>query len=231
MCTLCGLDFISKIKPTHVISQCWQQIHYSSIINSWIYCNSRSLAPLQLNHVTSDGGQPHEIEKGIAKKLPHMHPYTVAYHRVTCTFPWNFHYDHLWMLKTSWLLGKDYWKPEPSPESSQQGGFTFVRGTSRLCGGGWHSNLTKIPLIHSVSYFNLRGLEAFWRGLNPPKPPPWRQDCWKQLAWISANKSWSIFKQGKQYRIMQFLLAFCIQLFILRTSMQNPASPHVQTNS
>jgi len=32
--------------------------------------------------------------------------------------------------------------------------------------------LTKIPLIYSVSYFNLGGLGALFEGLNPPKSPP-----------------------------------------------------------
>ena len=52
------------------------------------------------------------------------------------------------------------------------------RGALRLCGGAlrscrWalHSNLTNIPLIHSVSYFNLGGLELCLGGLSPPKPP------------------------------------------------------------
>jgi len=31
--------------------------------------------------------------------------------------------------------------------------------------------LTKIPLIYSVSYFNLGGLGAVFGGLSPPKPP------------------------------------------------------------
>jgi len=31
--------------------------------------------------------------------------------------------------------------------------------------------LTKITLIHSVSYFNLGDLGALFGGLNPPKPP------------------------------------------------------------
>ena len=57
---------------------------------------------------------------------------------------------------------------EPSPESRQQGTFTFVRG------GGLHVltlNLTKIPLVYSASYFNLGVLELCLGGLSPPKPP------------------------------------------------------------
>ena len=52
------------------------------------------------------------------------------------------------------------------------------RGAFRLCGGALrscredcHSNLTKIPLTDSVSYFNLGGLGALFGGLTPPRPP------------------------------------------------------------
>jgi len=46
--------------------------------------------------------------------------------------------------------------PEPSPESLQQGGLMFVHG-------GLHK-FDKIPLIYSVSYFNLGCLEhCLWR--------------------------------------------------------------------
>jgi len=31
--------------------------------------------------------------------------------------------------------------------------------------------LTKIPLVYSVSYFNLGRLGALFGGLSPPKPP------------------------------------------------------------
>ena len=59
------------------------------------------------------------------------------------------------------------------------------RGTSRYCGGAlsssrgaWHSNLINIPIVSSVSYFNLGGLELCL-GAKPIKAPPspWRQDC------------------------------------------------------
>ena len=46
----------------------------------------------------------------------------------------------------------------------------LCRGALRSCRGAWHSNLTKIPLMYSVSYFNLWGLGAVFWGLNPPKP-------------------------------------------------------------
>jgi len=42
---------------------------------------------------------------------------------------------------------------------SSIGGF-YVRA-----GGVWHSNLTKNPVIYSVSYFNLVGLEALFGGV------------------------------------------------------------------
>ena len=38
-------------------------------------------------------------------------------------------------------------------------------------GWAWHSNLTKIPLIFSVSLFNLEGLELCLGGISPLKPP------------------------------------------------------------
>ena len=44
-------------------------------------------------------------------------------------------------------------------------GFTFVHGEA------WRSNSTKVPLHHSVSYFNLGGLEVCLGELSPPKPP------------------------------------------------------------
>jgi len=60
---------------------------------------------------------------------------------------------------SGWLSGA-----EPSPG-----------GTLRLCGGAlcsfrgaWRSNLTKIPLTHRVSYFNLGVLELCLGGLSPP---------------------------------------------------------------
>ena len=58
---------------------------------------------------------------------------------------------------------------EPSSESGQKEGFTFVRGALRSCKGAWHSNLTKIPLICSVSYFNLGGIGALSGGAKPTK--------------------------------------------------------------
>jgi len=43
--------------------------------------------------------------------------------------------------------------------------------------------LTKIRLIHSVSYFNFGGLEFCLGELSPPKPPRWRRD------WCAGNKA------------------------------------------
>jgi len=54
---------------------------------------------------------------------------------------------------------------------SSIGGFTFARGLYICVGGAWYSNLTKIPLIYIVSYFNLGGLGALFGGLSPPEPP------------------------------------------------------------
>jgi len=36
--------------------------------------------------------------------------------------------------------------------------------------GAWHSNLTKISLSYSVSYFHFGGIGALFGGLNTPKP-------------------------------------------------------------
>jgi len=41
----------------------------------------------------------------------------------------------------------------------------------------WHSHLTKIPLVYSVSYFNLEGVVALFGEAKPAKAPPWRRVC------------------------------------------------------
>ena len=46
------------------------------------------------------------------------------------------------------------------------------RGDLRLCGGDWHSNLTKISLIYSISYFNLGAWNFVWEGYAHQSPPP-----------------------------------------------------------
>jgi len=52
------------------------------------------------------------------------------------------------------------------------------------------SNLTKIPLIYSVSYFNLGGLGALFGGLNPPMPPvATGQDCLQLLSIFNRNEN------------------------------------------
>ena len=66
-------------------------------------------------------------------------------------------------------------------QSSIGGLYVCARGGLRSCrgaGGAWHSNLTKLPLIYSVSYFDLGGgLEAVFGGAKPTKAPPLRRDC------------------------------------------------------
>jgi len=58
-----------------------------------------------------------------------------------------------------------------------RGTLRLCRGALRSCRGAWHSNLNKIPLIYSVSYFNLGGLELCLGGLSLPNPPsPWQRD-------------------------------------------------------
>jgi len=55
-------------------------------------------------------------------------------------------------------------------------------GTLRSCRGARHSNLTKVPLIYSVSYFNLGGIGAVFGGAKPTKAP--RGD---RTVWIAFN--------------------------------------------
>ena len=45
------------------------------------------------------------------------------------------------------------------------------RGALRLCGGAWHSKLTKVALIYIVSYFNLGGGLELCLGDKPTKAP------------------------------------------------------------
>ena len=45
-----------------------------------------------------------------------------------------------------------------------------------LCGVLDITKLTKIPLVYSVSRFNLGGLGALFGGAKPTKAPPWRRD-------------------------------------------------------
>ena len=75
--------------------------------------------------------------------------------------------------------------------SSIGGLYICAGGLSVRARGAWHSNLTKIPLIHTVSYFNLRGLEALFEGLSPPKPPPVATGLYGQSGgkalWIMRN--------------------------------------------
>ena len=59
------------------------------------------------------------------------------------------------------------------------------RGACRSCRGSWHSNLTKIPLIYSVSYFNL--------GDKPTKAPLATGLCrspkfWKGRSWGNGDR-------------------------------------------
>ena len=69
-----------------------------------------------------------------------------------------------WWHGRSWFLKDVAFNAEPSPESLQYGSFTFVRGLYVRAGGAWHSNLTKIPVIYSVYYFNLGGWSFVWGG-------------------------------------------------------------------
>ena len=60
----------------------------------------------------------------------------------------------------------------------------FNRGALQFCGGRFALvrggleviKLSKIPLLYSVSRFNLGGLGALFGGAKPTKAPPWRRD-------------------------------------------------------
>jgi len=61
-----------------------------------------------------------------------------------------------------------------------------IGGLYVRAGGAWHSNLTKIPLIYSVPYFNLGGVGAFFGGISPQKPSPWQRD-WLQNHFLQNH--------------------------------------------
>jgi len=49
----------------------------------------------------------------------------------------------------------------------------FNWGALRLRGGAWHCENKKSSrfIVFTISYFNLGGLQLFWEGISPPKPP------------------------------------------------------------
>jgi len=71
---------------------------------------------------------------------------------------------------------------------SSAGGISFVRGLDII-------KLTRIPLIYSVSRFNLGGLELCLGGLSPPKPlvatglvkPQAGAYCWRQKLSLETS--------------------------------------------
>jgi len=52
-----------------------------------------------------------------------------------------------------------------------------------ICAGGLDILKMIIPLIYSVSYFNLGGLGALFAGTRPIKALPWRQDWLQPRSW------------------------------------------------
>jgi len=62
-----------------------------------------------------------------------------------------------------------------------------------LCGGVDILKIDNSPLIDSVSYLNLGGLELSLGGLSPPKPPP-RGDGIEQ----TVDKCWISCRSGAQ---------------------------------
>jgi len=95
-------------------------------------------------------------------------------------------------------------------------GRTVPGGLYVRAGGAWHWNSTKIPLICSVSYFNLGGLELCFGGISQPKPP--RGDgtgsrC--DTSWQRAQV-WNLLSPGCQTtssnrEIPAILVRTCVQ--------------------
>ena len=56
-----------------------------------------------------------------------------------------------------------------------------IRGLYVCAGVAWCSNLTKIPLIYNVSFFNLGELGALFGEAKPTKAPSWR---WDWVTWV-----------------------------------------------
>ena len=85
------------------------------------------------------------------------------------------------------------------------------RGALRLCLGAWHSNLTKIQLMYSVSYFKLGGLGASFGGLSPSKPPMATGLSW--TPYLFDCKPWLInFFSSFHAAYNQGSLLFCFLL-------------------
>jgi len=76
--------------------------------------------------------------------------------------------------------------------NSSLGGLYVCAGRLYVrAGGAWHSNLTKVPLIYNVSYFNFRELGALFGGAEATKSPPWRRDWFRFFISISTCSAWS----------------------------------------
>ena len=67
----------------------------------------------------------------------------------------------------------------------------LCEGDLRSCRGGLTFNLTKIPLIYSVSYFNVGGNGTLFGGANPTKASPWQRDCARPLLHKYSRSSTS----------------------------------------
>ena len=63
---------------------------------------------------------------------------------------------------------------------SSIGGLCVCAGGFYVCArGAWHTNLIKIPLIYSISCFNLGGLGALFEGAKSTKAPSGDGSVWK----------------------------------------------------
>jgi len=98
------------------------------------------------------------------------------------TFGWFLHHRWCYALGISLCAQRSFAQCSASaapPHIQNRRQKVVNRGALRLCRGAWNTNLKKIPLIYSVSYFNLEGLELclggiralFGGGAKPTKAP------------------------------------------------------------
>jgi len=92
-------------------------------------------------------------------------------------------------------------RPEPSPESRQQGGFTFVQG-------GLDNQIWQNFHWFIVFQFSIWGLEALFGGAKPTKAPPWRWDRLRHKLPKLVYKTCGYKRRGS-YPIFERLIDVC----------------------
>ena len=100
------------------------------------------------------------------------------------------------------------WTRTVARQSSIWGALRLCWGALRSCRGAWHSNLTKIPRIYSVSYFTLGGLRALFGSAKPSKTPPVATGlCWTApVTSIVSSKLTDVFlNENTRMNLDQFL--------------------------